>query len=425
TNYDGRAKLMISEDSCEIDVAAFGFEAVRVPAPPDVLQVEATLPTACVLELAMQSESESRGLSSLIVMSATPLFIDEAKGGPNTPKRRLGGVELLRGAVTTSVSLTENRMDAWTLAGLVPGQAIRAQLRSDGKVLGTTEIAPMRPGERREVSLRLDESSKPLTVRVLSPDGQPLQGAWVSMRYRSESSNSSGVVKFPSVLGNRGELSVWKAGFAPKTVILRSIPSDVLDVRLDHPLSVEVDIVQSDGSPVEGRVNLSCDEEDIGTGAITMGGARVQVTRLAADRFRVEGLPAAEITLVAYGQDCWSRQLHDARIPNARIVLGPRTEQIAVRLDGTFLSDDEAWAVAIAETGDSRDIVRETFSSRLASPDTALATIQGVARGPHELWLETRSSSFPHEWIRIGSATRVVVGDELTERATLEWRVPQ
>ncbi|HTF88450.1 MAG TPA: carboxypeptidase-like regulatory domain-containing protein [Planctomycetota bacterium] len=419
----GRAELAFSQAAGEAAVAAFGYESVRVPIPCDALEVVASLPAACMLELKLRDEFRSPWSLHLTLMTTTPLFVDKdqvsnlRREWPRTTRHRSG-------PAISSVELTESRNNAWRVAGLVPGKPMQAQLRLAGRVLSTTEIAPMQQGERRAVALHLDAPGTPLNVRVLSPDGVPLARSRVfldSAGNKSVVSNASGVAEIGYVRADRCLLRLLADGFPPKTVILQPVPSGTLDIPLDHPVSVEVELVHLDGSPVEGRSSLSCDWWEGDPYARPPGEPNV-VTELAPGRFRVDGLSAREVTLIARAGSDHGWQLHDARIPKLRMVVGPRGQPVGITLKGTFLFDDNTWAVAVSDLNSPRDRIREFF--RAVDPEDSEAVLQGMFSEPYELWLERRSDVFPHDWMRVGDSKRNVPKAVTTGMTWLTWTIP-
>lgn len=402
----GHITISIGADDTEIVMHAFGYESAHVAVPAQASEVIATLNRVCVIEFKIQGfTGDTQGLS-VELTGAAPMFVDGDKTDlQGTPRMEGGGWS---SGLRDGIPYLESRppkFGPWRIAGLTPSQVIHATLLGGGKTLCEVEIAPLAAGEQRTIALRLDEVSKSLRVRVLSPAAEQLTAASVYLIAGTNVLNSqdhnvdvNGAIEFKSLYCDRYALYVLATGHASKCIMLRPIPEGTLDIVLESPHSVEVELVNRDGSAVLEKASISIESYGIRIG---------EPTAIGGSRYRLEDLPAGEVLIAVRGGFVEVRQLHDGSDPFVRIVVGEPCS-IVVTLAGA--KAESTWSFALAASGSTRDLMREVF--RADETGVAHGGFPGLFRGSYDVWLEKRSESAIDVWERVGQATPAVIDAE-------------
>ncbi len=413
----GVATLAIGEDVVEIAARAFGFEGVHLPVPAGVSELTAVLPRACMLEISSQEKLESRDGLTLELSGPTPLFIDEPEGSPPGERLRSGQGKLYAlGASSMFRVIGWNDAARWQIAALTSGQELRVKLLANGRELCNQTIVPLAPGEQRAVTLSLGAQAHTLRLRVLGPNGNRISAARISLEAardasRIESTTTDGLGNATlQVFEERCRLYVRAESCAPKWVVVDPIPSEVLEIALEDQRTVEVELVEEDGAPYLGSAKVYWPSP--------MDGLR-EAQSIGPARYRLGGLPAKEIVLLARLDTSQASALHDASIPFARIVVGAKG-MISVRMPIAQNSSIGEWFAALAITGSDRDCMRVELKSNAEEPGLGAAFL-GVRSGSYDVWLEQNLPGAPNEWRRSGrpisltiDAERMTQGVELT-----------
>jgi hypothetical protein len=150
---------------------------------------------------------------------------------------------------------TEGRV---SLGELRPGFALHLSVIDDtGLVLHEQEIAPLRPAERRVVSVHLDAAPRELSGRVVSGSGAPIPGAGVSLgaiggeESRREGTGNDGRFHFHRVAEREFRLAVAKDGFLP--LVREPVrPGAELELVLERVPDVTVRVFAASGRPFPG-----------------------------------------------------------------------------------------------------------------------------------------------------------------------------
>ena len=76
------------------------------------------------------------------------------------------------------------------------------------------EVPPLRPGERRRVSMEVETSRSSLTIRVSNERGEPVPGATVRVGSRSAGTTSEdGMLVIPGLARGLVAVNVFKEGY--------------------------------------------------------------------------------------------------------------------------------------------------------------------------------------------------------------------
>jgi hypothetical protein len=266
--------------------------------------------------------------------------------------------------------------------------------------------------------MRLDATAKRLKVRVLSPTGQAIPQAKVavvdlgdmsSISYRG--TDARGELQLDSLYGERATLLVHGNGFPIKTVVLQPIPQGELDIVLDEPHSVEVELVTPDGALYleTATVRVHSDMHFAFAG-VPSGPAR----------YRIDGLPAGEVLIEMHAGKTRASRLHTGNVPFCRIVVGG-SGSITVNLLGVGVKEHGNWRAALAEPGATQDLSWIRF--QLIGGKISPTSLRAIHDGSYEVWLEQRDPNAPDRWLRTGAARAVVIDAEHRE-VKLDLRAP-
>lgn len=406
----GLTTLEVSIEGGEVAARAFGYEGARQTVPFDATEVTVTLARACVLEFATAETLASREGLTLELSGPTPLFVDEALDSAPAERSRSSQSKLYSSGSTSlfrMIGWTDLR--DWRVGALTPGQELRVKLLANGRELCNQTIAPLAPAEQRRVTLAVGSQAHTLRLRVLAPNGNRLSAARISLATahdasRIQSTQTDGLGNATlQVFEERCKFYVQAEGFAPRWVVVDPIPSDALEIALEAQRTVDVELVGEDGAPYLGSAKVYWPSP--------MGGLR-EAQSIGPARFRLDGLPAKEIVLLATLDTGQVSAVHDASIPFARIVVGAKGI-VSVRMPVAQTSSSGEWFAALAPTGSGRDCMRVELKSNVEEPGLGAAFL-GVRAGSYDVWLEQASPSDPDEYRRVGRSITLTIDAEHT-----------
>ncbi len=414
----GRVTIKVNQNDATIAVEAFEYQSARFPVPAEAREIVATLNGVCTLEFEVPGMSDNENQLSVEVRGTTPIFVDEDSDGPQSLRTLGGSMSSSSGDGTTTFECAAEKSGHCRISGLLPAQPLQAALKSGTRIVSEVEIPPLAPGEHRKVELRFDEVGKNVRVRVLFPDGTPAQLALVyvydqggSSRFQGQSLDKHGEVEIKSIYGGRCTLLAMAEGFAPKSVRLQPIRSETVEIRLELPRSVEVELVERDGSLFEGRARIS----------LRSNGPPLQsAALLGAGRYRLDGLPAGEIVLEASGSFGRMTRLHDTSMPFLRLVVG-EPGSLMVNVQISKQQAESRWQVGVVPQGSAGNLTQEEFE--LDGRETTGAWLNGLPFGTYEVWLEQCSDDSLGIWTRVGQPVKAVL-DEQHMMVQIELKPP-
>ncbi|HUR28935.1 MAG TPA: hypothetical protein VM509_12165, partial [Planctomycetota bacterium] len=187
--------------------------------------------------------------------------------------------------------------------------------------------------------------------------------------------------------------------FPSKVVVVRGTPPETVEILLEKPRSVEVELVSHDGQPLGEPIFVHAGR----------GGSTERGTPLGAQRFRIDNLPTGEVLLTAFGQGGMASRLHDTREPFAKLTLGGPT-RVRAKFARPPESADSTFALAVATSGSSADLTRVELGFDDAGKSDS--TLWGFPFGAYDAWLEQRSEDDWNVWSRVGTAQPVVLDAE-------------
>ncbi|MEO6711545.1 MAG: carboxypeptidase-like regulatory domain-containing protein [Planctomycetota bacterium] len=406
TDASGRIAHNFGLEDREIVVMASGFLRKRVPVPADAAEIVVTLTKATRLEIEVVGLSDRKSeLSVAVTANSPPLLNADEDGLPTSLDNPTpSGADNI---VSRDFSADED--GRWRISGLTPGKGLRAVLRRiGGPQLDAIEIAPLAAGEQRVVQMHLKDLGRSFRVRVLGPSRTPLSRAFIFVTDSANGGSARGYVvdasaevELQSMYGERFRLVARCEGFPPKSLVLQSFPRATVDIVLDAPHSIEIELVSPDGTLLQTPSTIMVPVENSFERATSTGPGH----------YRVDRLPAAEVNIHIYVQPSPSYLsfVHDARVPFARIVIGEQGAAFVtlMRVDGRPVAP---CAVALAVAGAATDWTRQEFSSL---DETEVKTsFQGLAFGSYDAWLEQRAGDELNQWSRVGQPTKVVIDAE-------------
>ena len=422
TDQEGKLTLSVPSDGDglpRLAVEAFEFRTLLLPVPLESTQLTAVLTRAPTLEFSVNGQSDSNTSLALELSGPTPLFGDSVHGTdqqPPTPRSSSGSWSSSTEDEIERFELEPEKSGKWRISGLVPGVTLHAALKSSGQSLSEMDIPPLQEGERRAYAFDLPGGGQPVRLRVLSPDGTPVAGARVWLlgadngSYRSVGTDAEGRAEVAVVYGGRCTLLVTAERLAPKTLRLSPIPVGIVDVRLEPPRTVELELVDPAGLPFTASAFVRVGTQGPGLAkALPQGGGR----------YRLEGLPHGFVQLEVWAAELGSSTLiHDTSVPFARMVVGEKCS-VLVTVKGNPSAPQGQWAVAIAVAGSNQPLARNPLEAEL--PETG-AHFAGLAAGSYEVWLEQLDPDSPEEnWVRHGTPKSAAISASApTARVELE-----
>ncbi|HUR27578.1 MAG TPA: carboxypeptidase-like regulatory domain-containing protein, partial [Planctomycetota bacterium] len=318
TDDAGRVQLRLGGKDRRLGVTAPGFLGNSVEVPSGATEIVARMARASILELFVAGASDAKHGLQLSLEGPNPLFVGQDGEGPSTPQSA-GSSSMTVHETTSMYEPSPGKDGRWKIAGLTPGQSLRAALSgSDGRALCAVDIAPLTSGEQRVVELRPDAKSRALRVRVLGPDRAVLPKATIRIaeatslgQTPSSAVDAQGEVELASVFADPCGIEARAPGFPSKVVVVRGTPTETVEILLEKPRSVEVELVSHDGQPLGEPIFVHAGR----------GGSTERGTPLGAQRFRIDNLPTGEVLLSAFGQGGMASRLHDTREPYAKLTV--------------------------------------------------------------------------------------------------------
>ncbi len=426
TDLEGRVAQSVNVAVEKLFVQAEGFESEYVTIPEERGEFLIVLERACVLEFETPGFAFETRRMLVRLHGSRPLFQQQTKQGfeKSATLRRVGN-----DADGSSHVEAENKDWRWRFVGLRPGQTFRAELnQGNGGELLAVDIAPLSAGEHRVVPLQLAGLLHRLRVRVLDLDLKPVEQ--VILRAFDPNESSYGSMEMPrhgeaEVMwfhGNRCMLIVDADGFAEKAIYLNPIPTQTLEVVLDRPRNVEVELKMANGSavPTETRVRARCEIGNEVLKAVAIGRARFRLENLPVGEVMIEvsdAVVSGDVSRINSGID--SMFLHDTANPFVQFVIH-ESKTIGVKWQATEAQRDLLWSVAVSLPSDPRDFMR-TSSTQFDSDNNLWDVFSVSSPGSYDVWLETRSPGLDGSWERFGKPTPVTVGPEdSSERLVLK-----
>lgn len=345
-----------------------GIQAYRTP----YLQPEKDATTVVV------SAGETKRLDFQLKkgLSLTGFALDES--GVPVLDARLSLYPEMRGGMWGELQGDTDEAGRFTMMGLLPGQYT---LRASGEWwLVSSGDVTVPSGEPLRVVLR-KVALATLQGRVLSVAGDPLAGVTLNTHVSVPTSRGGGVGSIRnvstdaqgrySITGIRPDATIWisqpeKPGYkylSGGEVRQQGDAFEVSDIIL-APLGSKVGgrVVDSDGKPVAGATVICPD-----------GNPNAQVTTDAEGRFRLEGLPPGEVTIVAVSGKLMGQ---------TRAAAGGLSVQVTISMPQQPASSDIAWGFAILEealrkSGGTDYYARRHLAQELApyDPDFALRLV--------------------------------------------------
>ncbi|HTF88080.1 MAG TPA: carboxypeptidase-like regulatory domain-containing protein [Planctomycetota bacterium] len=404
TDASGRITRNFAPEDRELAVTATGFRRKRAPLPPDAAEVVVTLTKATRLEIEVVGLSDRKNELAVEVTADSPPLLDPDEGDlvASLDNPTPAGADIV-----VSRGFHADDDGRWRISGLTPGKGLRAVLhRMGGPELDAIDVAPLAEGEQRAVQMRLKDLGRSFRVRVLGPGRAPLSRAFVFVTDPTNAANARGYgvdaraeVELQSMYGERFRLVARCQGFPPKLVALSSFPRATVDIILDEPHSIEIELVSPDGTLLQTSFTIMVPVENSFERATSTGPGR----------YRVDRLPAAEVNIQVYVPPTYRSFVHDARVPFARIVIGePGTALVTLKRVGG--KPAAPCAIALAVAGAATDWTRQEFAS--FEGDEAKAWFEGLASGTYDAWLEQRVEDGLNQWSRVGQPTKVVIDAE-------------
>ncbi len=276
-----------------------------------------------------------------------------------------------------------------------PGIALHAELRAhNGPAIAEVEIAPLAHGEHRSVVLAMNRQPKKLRVHVVDPDQRAVAGAEIYLLdpegggRHFGNTDEHGDLVLESIYADPFGLRITANDFPEQKLYRVAVPPEEIQIVLERPRALEIELVHSDGSPVEGEVKVSAGNQG---GSSKLPGHWI-----------VENLPGGEVEIQVQSEFGSFGRVHDMSIPFRRLVVGEKGE---INADAT-IPDDHVhtdWSVAIRMEHSS------SVEARFEALDGRGHGCGGFPFGKYELCLEAREPAPPWAWIRIGAPTRITL----------------
>ncbi len=206
---------------------------------------------------------------------------------------------------------------------------------------GELELAPLRPGERRDVEIALTPLTIPFEGRVLAGNFAPIEGAKVSFGPLEIVRTSGPGGRFSLDVPRKTlRLTVTAEGYSPQEVVIQKSELDereTFDVILDRPARLRVLVIDPAGRPVDGAIVWLAEPSR----RPARWGKAEYLTRTGADgRCTIEGIPPRIEFSVEMSRWSW-KQRHPERLElepeeTAEVLFALRQE---VTLTGTVVDE--------------------------------------------------------------------------------------
>ncbi|HTF88446.1 MAG TPA: hypothetical protein VK843_08555 [Planctomycetota bacterium] len=408
TDAAGTCSIELGLSRTQIEVAAFTYTSALVEVPVEATEVTAKLERACLVEFLLSDPTRDRKALTFELSAPGPMFDGNPSSqdvGSRRPRSRSleGGTSSSGGGAGGETIIVRPEKDLrWRVSGLLPRQPLRGRLRCAGTLVCEVEVAPLAPGEHRSVTLPLPPNQRPLILRVLSPQMEPVPSANIVIEQGdvvrltvSAQVDANGELMLASLSGERFGFVVSAKDFSTQRVSLSPIPTGRFDIVLELPQSVEIELVNSDGTPYTKPVQFSAD------------GTNVQLVKapMGVGLFRLNGLPAGDVMLILQGEFGLLARMHYADDARLRVVIG-EPGSIEVTLDCKN-GDDLNWMLEAAAPGSTRSVAR----AFLGYPDkgVSIASFKSLPRGEYEIWVLHAENPFVDSFLRVGTPVRVAI----------------
>jgi len=389
----GHYRLSLSPADTHVCVRAKGHLWARVALAPDQQQLEVVLERLCRIEIVPVGYQGQAGELRVELLAAAPILAPQARSGWRRDE--------------SSVWMSADARGRWISAELNPDLALRARLHYHGaRVLAEAMIEPLARGEHRRVELLVE--AQPLELRVFVRDaaGAPLRAAQVQRRHSNfswlaaETLDAHGSLRIPAIYAQPFSLLAQAPGFATTVVHGVTVPPHECTLVLQPPRTLEVELRNPDGTRYANQSTLS---------AHYGGATPVLGTSLGEGRWRLDGLPSGEIDLFCSGAFGQLQALHDTAIATRTLVVGePGSLRVNVFVAGGDRSLE--WSLVLSEGG--AGLARRRMRFILDREGRAQVSLQGLALGAHDVWLEARGGSAGGAWTRSGTIVRVRLDSE-------------
>ena len=389
----GLYRISLSPADSHIVVLAKGHARARAAVAAEQEQLEVVLERLCRIEILPMGFQGRPGELRVELQAAAAILAPQARSGWR--------------ADATSVWFTADAQSRWISPDLNPDLALRARLHYHGaRVLAETEVRPLVRGEHRRVELAVAEQPLDLRVFVRDPTGAPLGGAEVQRRHANgawlaaESVDENGSLLIPAIYAQPFSLLAQGPGFATTVVHGVAVPPHERTLVLQPPRSLEVELLNPDGSRFVGQSSLS---------AHYGGAVPVIGNSLGEGRWRLDGLPVGEIDLYCSGAFGHLQALHDTVVATRALVVG---EAGRLRVNAFIAGGDRSleWSVALGEVGSGQ--AQRRMRLYLDREGRAQVDLQGLALGAHDIWLEIRGGAAGGAWTRSGMIASVRLDSE-------------
>ena len=405
--------MALSDSERELALSALGFLSARVAVDAGVEQVLVTLERACLLDFELPGFDGDLSDLTVTLKGASPLFIHDAENAVRTLQAASSPTTTWSDEHgTTGYQFEAGEDRHWKLRGLTPFIELHAALsRGGGRTLWEAQIPALVPGEQRLLTMRLEGVSKTIRVRVLDSGRKPVASAMVyvtELDYRSmrgEHVDENGEAELGSLFEHSVFLSVRAMQYPPKTFQFDPIPAQVVDLVLDDPRTVEVDLIDRSGAPYRGKARVH---------SSVAGSYWEAQPSKDPGQYRLTLLPPGDVLVEADGEFGSVSRWHDTQSTTATLIVGERCSVRAnMHLDEQ--QRQSSWTVSVAAPGASRDLTRarvRPFEQLLNEVD-----ISGLAEGSYDVWLLRTDEALCGEWQRVGQPTRVLLdaGHETVE----------
>jgi hypothetical protein len=216
----------------------------------------------------------------------------------------------------------EGRVD---LAGIRPDVRVDISVIDvrTGVVVAETS-ASAGAGETEEVTLRLRQGARELTVRVVNPSGEPLDWAWVRLGPTvSMRTDDDGRVRFTGLRADRFRLEVRRDGYVPLVRPEFELPHEPeVTIALEPGRTVRLAVTDPGGRPVP-VTEFGITGRDMGSGW--------WVPEESPGRHLLQNLPAGRVTIFAEVAGRRFALEHDTAVAEASLRV-PRLGVVRVRV---------------------------------------------------------------------------------------------